>query len=57
LYPDTYRIDTANFKINNFTVVSVSLPDAVNETFDTVTSMNMVDDVEKLQKFQTAKAI
>ena len=44
-------------EINNFTVVSVSLPDAVNETFDTVTSMNMVDDVEKLQKFQTAKAI
>ncbi len=44
-------------EIKNFTIASVSLPDEVSKTFDTVTSMNMVDDVEKLQKFQTAQAI
>ncbi|BDA64452.1 SPFH domain-containing protein [Actinomyces capricornis] len=43
--------------ITQFTIASVTLPDEVNKYYDTVTSMNMVGDMQRFQQFQTAAAI
>lgn len=43
--------------ITQFTIASVTLPDEVNKYYDTVTSMNMIGDMQRFQQFQTAAAI
>lgn len=40
-----------------FQITSVTLPDEVTKHYDTVTSMNMVGDMNKFQQFNTAQAI
>lgn len=40
-----------------FTITSVTLPDEVSAHFDKITNMNMVSDMDKFTKFQTAEAI
>lgn len=40
-----------------FTITSVTLPDEVSAHYDKITNMNMVDDVDKFTKFNTANAI
>ncbi len=40
-----------------FTITSVTLPDEVAAHFDKITNMNMVTDMDKFTKFQTAEAI
>jgi Putative virion core protein (lumpy skin disease virus) len=44
-------------ELTKFQITSVTLPDEVTKHYDTVTSMNMVDDIDKLQRFNTAAAI
>ncbi|WP_029903942.1 SPFH domain-containing protein [Prevotella sp. 10(H)] len=40
-----------------FQITSVTLPEEVTKHYDTVTSMNMVGDMNKFQQFNTAQAI
>lgn len=40
-----------------FTITSVTLPDEVSAHYDTITNMNMVTDMDKFTKFNTANAI
>jgi len=40
-----------------FTITSVTLPDEVSAHYDKITNMNMVTDMEKFTKFNTAQAI
>lgn len=40
-----------------FTITSVTLPDEVSAHFDKITNMNMVSDMDKFTKFNTAQAI
>ncbi|MDR0800945.1 SPFH domain-containing protein [Fluviicola sp.] len=40
-----------------FTVTSVTLPDEVSAHYDKITNMNMVNDMDKYTKFNTAQAI
>ena len=40
-----------------FTITSVTLPDEVSAHYDKITNMNMVNDMEKFTKFNTANAI
>ena len=42
--------------VTQFTIASVTLPDEVNEYYDKVTGMNMVGDLDRFQRFQTALA-
>lgn len=42
--------------VTQFTIASVTLPDEVNEYYDKVTGMNMIDDMDKFQRFNTALA-
>lgn len=44
-------------EVKNFTLVSVSLPDEVTKYFDTATNMNIIGDMDRFQKFNTAVAI
>lgn len=41
----------------NFTIASVTLPEEVSAHYDKITNMNMVTDMDKFTKFQTATAI
>lgn len=40
-----------------FTITSVTLPDEVSAHYDKITNMNMVNDMDKFTKFNTAEAI
>lgn len=40
-----------------FTITSVTLPEEVNAHYDKITNMNMVTDMDKFTKFNTAQAI
>lgn len=40
-----------------FQITSVTLPEEVTKHYDTVTGMNMIDDMNKYQQFNTARAI
>lgn len=42
--------------VTQFTIVSVTLPDEVNEYYDKVTGMNMIGDMDRFQRFNTALA-
>ena len=42
--------------VTQFTIASVTLPDEVNEYYDKVTGMNMIGDMDRFQRFQTALA-
>lgn len=44
-------------EVTQFTVSSVTLPEEVTEFYDKVTNMNMIGDMERFQKFNTAIAI
>jgi membrane protease subunit (stomatin/prohibitin family) len=41
----------------SFTITSVTLPDEVSAHYDKITNMNMVSDMDKFTKFNTAQAI
>ncbi len=45
------------FELTQFAISSVTLPDEVNEFYDKVTNMNMVQDMNKFQQFNIANAI
>lgn len=40
-----------------FTITSVTLPDEVSAHYDKITNMNMVSDMDKFTRFQTAEAL
>ena len=42
--------------VTQFSIASVTLPDEVNEYYDKVTGMNMIGDMDKFQRFNTALA-
>ncbi|NML21884.1 SPFH domain-containing protein [Pseudoflavitalea sp. G-6-1-2] len=44
-------------ELTQFTITSVTLPDEVTAYYDKVTGMNMVKDIDKYTKFNTANAI
>ncbi len=44
-------------ELTQFVVTSVTLPEEVTKQYDKVTSMNMVTDIDKYTKFNTAEAI
>lgn len=44
-------------EVTNFTISSATLPEEVLKHYDTVTGMNMVDDMNKFSQFNTANAI
>lgn len=44
-------------ELTQFTVTSVTLPEEVTAHFDKITNMNMVTDMDKFTKFNTANAI
>jgi membrane protease subunit (stomatin/prohibitin family) len=44
-------------ELTQFTITSVTLPDEVTEHYDKITNMNMVSDMDKFTKFNTANAI
>lgn len=43
--------------LTQFTITSVTLPEEVTKHYDNITNMNMVSDMEKYTKFNTANAI
>jgi len=44
-------------EVTQFTVSSATLPKEVNENIDKISSMNMIDDMNKFQQFNTSLAI
>jgi len=50
-------LDPFGIELVKFQVSSTSLPKEVEEFYDKMTNMNMVDDMNKFQKFQTAQAM
>jgi membrane protease subunit (stomatin/prohibitin family) len=44
-------------KLTHFIITSVTLPDEVLEHMDSITNMNMTDDIKRYGEFQKAKAI
>jgi membrane protease subunit (stomatin/prohibitin family) len=44
-------------ELTQFTITSVSLPEEVTAHYDKITNMNMVSDMDKFTKFNTANAI
>ncbi|MDR2157335.1 MAG: SPFH domain-containing protein [Clostridiales Family XIII bacterium] len=44
-------------RLTRFVITSVTLPDEVTAHFDNISSMNMVDDMNRYTAFQTAQAI
>ncbi len=50
-------LDPFGIELVKFQVSSVSLPKEVEEFYDKMTNMNMVDDMNKFQQFQTAQAM
>lgn len=49
--------DELGIELVKFQISSVTLPDEVTKYYDTVTNMNMVGDMNRLQQFNTANAI
>lgn len=43
--------------VTQFTISSATLPKEVNENIDKISSMNMIDDMNKFQQFNTSLAI
>lgn len=43
-------------EVTQFTISSVTLPEEVTTYYDKVTGMNMIDDIDRFQKFNTAVA-
>ena len=50
-------LDPFGIELVKFQVTSTSLPKEVEEFYDKMTNMNMVDDMNKFQQFQTAQAM
>jgi len=50
-------LDPFGLELVKFQVTSISLPKEVEEFYDKMTNMNMVDDMSKFQQFQTANAM
>ncbi len=50
-------LDAFGIELTKFQITSTSLPKEVEEFYDKMTNMNMVDDMNKFQQFQTAQAI
>ncbi len=50
-------LDPFGLELVKFQVSSVSLPKDVEEFYDKMTNMNMVDDMNRFQQFQTAQAM
>ena len=50
-------LDQFGIELVKFQVSSVSLPKEVEEFYDKMTNMNMVDDMNRFQQFQTAQAM
>lgn len=48
--------DDFGIEVTQFAISSVTLPDEVTAYYDKVTGMNMIDDMDKFQKFNTAVA-
>lgn len=44
-------------EVTQFTISSITLPDEVTKFYDNITNMNMVTDMDKFTKFNTANAI
>lgn len=44
-------------ELTQFIITSVTLPDEVSAHYDKMTNMNMVNDMDKFTKFQTAEAV
>ena len=44
-------------ELTTFTITSITLPDEVTAHYDKITNMNMVTDMDKFTKFNTAQAI
>ena len=51
------ELDKFGLELEKFQVSSISLPKEVEEFYDKMTNMNMVDDMNKFQQFQTAQAM
>ena len=51
------ELDPFGVELVKFQVTSASLPKEVEEFYDKMTNMNMVDDMNKFQQFQTANAM
>jgi len=51
------ELDRFGIELVKFQITSTSLPKEVEEFYDKMTNMNMVDDMNKFQKFQQANAI
>ncbi len=50
-------LDPFGIELVKFQITSTSLPKEVEEFYDKMTNMNMVDDMQKFQQFQSAQAI
>lgn len=53
----TPYFENLGVEVTEFTISSVTLPEEVTKNYDSVTSMNMIGDLDAYTKFQTAKAI
>lgn len=51
------EFDPFGIELTKFQITSTTLPKEVEEFYDKMTNMNMVDDMNKFTKFQTAQAI
>ena len=51
------EFDPFGIELTKFQVTSTSLPKEVEEFYDKMTNMNMVDDMQKFQQFQNANAV
>lgn len=51
------ELDPFGLELTKFQISSTSLPKEVEEFYDKMTNMNMVDDMQKFQQFQQAQAI
>ena len=51
------EFDPFGIELTKFQITSTSLPKEVEEFYDKMTNMNMVDDMQKFQQFQNAKAV
>lgn len=50
-------LESLGLKLTQFVVTSVTLPEEVTKHYDKITNMNMVTDIDKYTKFNTAEAI
>lgn len=53
----TPYFENLGVEVTEFAVSSITLPEEVTKHYDSVTSMNMIGDMDAYTKFQTAKAI